>query len=101
MIQIKWHPTGVSIDGHSESRLPDHADVCAHVTATIHNFVVAFSSLSDKPLHADGDVSEGGGHVHVDWGNAPDAYGSVLIQALYIQLAKLAHDCSNHIVFDD
>lgn len=101
MIKIHFKGTGVSVEGHADARLPDHSDVCAHVTATVHNFVVAFAGLSDKPLHADGDVSEGGGRVVLDWGNAPDAYGSVLIQALYLQLSKLARDCPEHITFDD
>ena len=101
MIHIQWKPTGVWVDGHSEKQYEDHADVCCTVTATVHNFVVAFSSLSDKPLKVEGDVSEGGGTVHLDWGNAPDAYGNILIEALYLQLAKISKDCKNHIIFDD
>ena len=97
MIEIKMKPTGVTIKGHSNKKLPDHELVCCAVSTVVQSFALVFGSLSDKPL----SYSITAGDSYLDWGNAADNIGYTLVEGLYIVLAKLASDYPEHIIFKD
>lgn len=97
MIIITITPTGATITGHADNTKADHALVCCAVSTTVQGFVLAFNALSNKPLSykiTDGDAT-------LDWGNAPDESGFVLIEAFFMILTKLASDNPEHIIIND
>lgn len=97
MIEITVKPTGVTIKGHADKTKADHALVCCAVSTVIQSFALVFGNLSDKPLAY--RIAEGDSFL--DWGNAADSVGYMLVEGLYIVLAKLAADNPDHIIFKD
>jgi uncharacterized protein YsxB (DUF464 family) len=100
MIRIKFSSYGLTVDGHSDKTLADHEKVCTAVGSVVLGYAAGLEALSDKPVKTD-TGTEHGGHMSIDWGNAPSAEAWILIEGLRVALGWLASSYPAHITLDD
>lgn len=100
MIRIKFSSYGLTVDGHADKALADHEKVCTAVGSVVLGYAAGLEALSDKPVKID-PGEEHGGHMSIDWGNAPSAEAWILIEGLRVALGWLASSYPAHITLDD